>query len=127
MLNGGLLVFIAFLLMIAGALYIRLRWRRAPQAYRAMIALALGYFIAGAVAGAWVVHRAAPRPVEVVSASPGEPMAAPVSGLAGAYLPNGYSGKVVRVTDGDTIDVALDPSGAVQSVRLAGIDAPESE
>jgi hypothetical protein len=51
MLNGGLLVFIAFLLVIAGAFYIHLRWRRAPQAYRAMIALALGYFIAGAVAG----------------------------------------------------------------------------
>jgi hypothetical protein len=44
------MVFIALLPVAAGALYIRLRWRRAPQAYHAMIALALGYFIAGALA-----------------------------------------------------------------------------
>jgi endonuclease YncB( thermonuclease family) len=30
------------------------------------------------------------------------------------------------VTDGDTIDVAIAPAGSVQSVRLAGIAAPES-
>jgi hypothetical protein len=52
------MVFIALLLVTAGALYIRLRWRRAPQAYRAMIAPALGYFIASALAAAWVL---APR------------------------------------------------------------------
>ena len=33
---------------------------------------------------------------------------------------------MVSITDGDTIDVALDPSGLVQAVRLEGIDAPES-
>jgi len=33
---------------------------------------------------------------------------------------------VVGVTDGDTIDVAIARAGSVQSVRLAGIDAPES-
>jgi endonuclease YncB( thermonuclease family) len=42
------------------------------------------------------------------------------------YLPNRYSGKVLGVTDGDTIDVAIAPASSVQSVRLAGIDAPES-
>jgi endonuclease YncB( thermonuclease family) len=83
--------------------------------------------IAGALAATWVLHRAAPRPVEVISTSPSTPVVVPASGLAGAYLPNRYTGKVVSVTDGDTIDVALEPNGTVQSVRLAGIDAPETE
>jgi hypothetical protein len=73
------MVFIALLLVTAGGLYIRLRWRRAPQAYRAMITLALGYFIAGALAATWVMHRAAPRPAEVVSTSPSAPVSAVTS------------------------------------------------
>jgi hypothetical protein len=76
------MVFIALLLLAAGALYIRLRWRRAPQAYRAMIVLALGYFIAGALAATWVLHRAAPQSAEVVAIRPSAPVAAPASGLA---------------------------------------------
>jgi hypothetical protein len=89
------MVRIALLLVTTGELYIRLRWRHAPQAYRAMIVLALGYFIAGALAATWVLHRAAPRSAELVSTSPSAPVAAPASGLAGAYLPNRYTGKVV--------------------------------
>jgi hypothetical protein len=36
MLTWGGVVFIALALVVAGALYIRLRWQRSPQAYRAM-------------------------------------------------------------------------------------------
>jgi hypothetical protein len=95
MLNGGSMVFIALLLVIAGALYIHLRWRRAPQAYRAMIVLGLGYFMAGALVATWVLDRAAPQPAELISTKPSAPVVAPASGLAGAYLPNRYTGKIV--------------------------------
>ena len=38
--------------LIALALaYIRVRWRRSPQAYRAMIALAACYLVAGSIMG----------------------------------------------------------------------------
>lgn len=128
-------VVIALALVLAGALYIRLRWRRSPRAYRAMIALSAGYFVAGALATAWALHSTAPRKAEV--ASPSGLVAAPLPGVASAssapaiippldHLPNKYTGKVACVTDGDTVDVALAPNGVVQAVRLEGIDAPES-
>jgi hypothetical protein len=49
-------VLAAFALAAAGALYVRLRWRRSPQAYRAMMALAACYFVAGSLTSAWVLH-----------------------------------------------------------------------
>lgn len=49
-------VVIAIALIAGGVLYIRLRWRRSPRAYRAMFALASCYFVAGAIAGAWIPH-----------------------------------------------------------------------
>lgn len=52
-------VIIAVALIVAGALYIHLRWRRSPRAYRAMIALSVGYFLAGALAAAWALHSTA--------------------------------------------------------------------
>ena len=52
MLNWRWLVLIALTLIGGGALYIRSRWRRSPQAYRAMIALAACYFVAGSIVGA---------------------------------------------------------------------------
>jgi len=55
-------VFIAVVLVTGGALYIRLHWRRWPQAYRAMIGLTACYFIAGSVVGPFVLHFIAPRP-----------------------------------------------------------------
>jgi endonuclease YncB( thermonuclease family) len=99
-----------------------------------MIAVAIGYFIAGALAGVWAGHLGAPTPAEVAASGPSFGACAPfpVTALhvaAGAqpdYLPNRYSGMVVGVTDGDTIDVAIVPAGSVQNVRLVGIDAPGS-
>jgi hypothetical protein len=119
----GANVTLAAALVVAGAVYIRLRWHRSPRAYRAMIALAGGYFIAGALAGAWALHLTAPRKTEVAVASPSGLVPAPASPMAAAaaaaaitqldYLPNKYIGRVVSVTDGDTIDVALAPQGLV--------------
>lgn len=125
------------MLVVIGALYIRLRWRRSPRAYSAMIALSVVYFVAGALLGAWILHLAESKNPKAVTVSTKElapaspsPMSASSHevGRAAAldYLPNKYTGKVVSVTDGDTIDVALDPKGLVQAVRLEGIDAPES-
>ena len=51
----------AFALMAAGALYVHLRWQRSPQAWRAMVGLAVTYFLAGVVTGGWVVHLIAGR------------------------------------------------------------------
>jgi hypothetical protein len=101
-----------------------------------MIALSVGYFVAGALLGVWILHLAEAknseattvRSTDLVPAS-SSPMSASTheSGAAAFdYLPNKYTGKVVSVTDGDTIDVALVPNGLVQAIRLEGIDAPES-
>jgi hypothetical protein len=54
-------VLAAFLLVVVGALYVRLLWRSAPQAYRAMIAAAVCYFVAGSLLGAWVFRLTEPR------------------------------------------------------------------
>ena len=53
---------VALALVLAGGLYIRLHWRRSPQAYRAMIALAACHFVAGSITGAWILHLSAPKP-----------------------------------------------------------------
>lgn len=53
-----------------GALYIRLRWWRSPQAYRAMIVVAVCYLVAGAVLGRLLVHLIAPAPSSHVEAVP---------------------------------------------------------
>ena len=49
-------------LVAGGACYIRLRWHRSPHAYRAMMALAICYFVAGSIAGAWILHLTTPNP-----------------------------------------------------------------
>ena len=54
-------VIVALVLLAVGALYIRQRWRRSPQAYRAMIGLTVCYFVAGSIVGAWVLHLTAPE------------------------------------------------------------------
>jgi hypothetical protein len=59
---GELLIIAAVALIAGGALYMRLRWRRAPQAYRAMLVIAACYFVAGSLVGAWVLHLVGPGP-----------------------------------------------------------------
>jgi len=113
-------VVIAAALIAGGAFYIRLRWRRSPQPYRAMIALAVCYLAAGAMLGGWVVHLVGPAPLGQVKAE------APVTGVGSTDLPNRFSAKVVGITDGDTITVA-DSDGRHEVIRLAGIDAPEHD
>ena len=69
-------IIVAAVLLVGGALYICLGWRRSPRAYRAMFVLAACYFVAGSMVGAWVLHLLEPRPtisptqVAVPSAEP---------------------------------------------------------
>jgi hypothetical protein len=80
------LVFIAAMVIVAGSLYVMVRWRRSPQAFRAMILLAVCYFVAGALAGAWAIHMSTPSPVEVATRE--IPRVAPtISPLPGAPTP----------------------------------------
>src|SRR5208282_4141838 len=78
-------IIVAVVLVVLGTLYIRLRWRRAPQAYRAMIWLTACYFVAGSIVGAWVLHLIAPHPnaptveVAATSASVPSPAVVPVA------------------------------------------------
>jgi len=70
-------IIVASVTVALGIIYIRLRWRRSPQAYRAMIWLTACYFVAGSIVGAWVLHIVAPTPnaptVEVAATSAGVP------------------------------------------------------
>jgi endonuclease YncB( thermonuclease family) len=126
------LIVFALALVLAGALYIRLRWHRSPRAYRAMLALAACYFVAGSLVGAWVLHLTAPKPAEVVapsstgiSTSLPAPAASAVAAAANPINPlSKFSAKVASITDGDTVGV-LAPGGQTYAIRLAGIDAPE--
>jgi hypothetical protein len=51
---------VALILCLAAGLYIHFRWQRAPQAYRAMVAIALGCLAAGVMLGASMEHFTAP-------------------------------------------------------------------
>jgi MFS superfamily sulfate permease-like transporter len=57
-------------LVVIGALYIRRRWGRSPHAYRAMIVLAIGYFVAGMLVGASLVWATYQKVGPVTSAVP---------------------------------------------------------
>ena len=73
--------------------------------------------------GAWIVHRIM-LPSSAGIKSEGPNLNTP--GVALPKLPNRLSAGVISVTDGDTIVVA-DSAGSQESVRLAGIDAPEHD
>jgi len=110
----------ALVLCTVVALYIHFRWRRAPQAYRAMVAVALGTVAAGAAIGASIEHFTAPAPANdpIVSTTAITPAVVHAAEpLVGAT--------VTEITDGDTVTAKL-PDGFKHSIRLAGIDAPES-
>src|SRR5438105_2838404 len=70
-------VLIATLLAGGTALYIRLRWYRAPQAYAGIIAMAFCYFTAAAVLGAWILHVAGSRAASELSSSQLDSLRAP--------------------------------------------------
>jgi endonuclease YncB( thermonuclease family) len=110
----------ALVLSAAVALYIHFRWRRAPQAYRAMVAIALGCLAAGVMLGASIEHFTVPAP----AVDPIVPTAAIVPAAPPATAPP-ISATVTEITDGDTVNAKLS-DGFEHSIRLAGIDAPES-
>jgi endonuclease YncB( thermonuclease family) len=134
MLNWGrLAAVLAAVIVAAAGLYVRLRWYRSPRAYRAMIALAICYFGAGALTGACIMRRVEYRGSGGLSTNtsvlPKIPAPAPSVVLASTQLANPlkrFHGKVVDITDGDTVDV-LTPANLTYAVRLAGIDAPEHD
>jgi endonuclease YncB( thermonuclease family) len=110
----------ALVLCTTASLYIHFRWRRAPQAYRAMVAIALGCLAAGVMLGASIEHFAKPAPAVSPIAS--------TAAVAPAAAPKTYDSipaTVTTITDGDTVNAKL-PDGFEHSIRLAGIDAPES-
>jgi endonuclease YncB( thermonuclease family) len=114
-------VFIAALMLLAAvAFYIHFRWQRATQAYRAMVAIALGCLVSGLMVGASLEHFIAPAAVvdPIISTAAIAPAPAPPAAPA-------ISATVTEITDGDTVTAKL-PDGFEHSIRLAGIDAPES-
>jgi len=59
-------LFLALALIAGSGLYIFLRWRRSPKAYKAMIAVSIASFVSGSILGAWVFRlslRSIPPPV----------------------------------------------------------------
>jgi len=130
MASWNIVITITIVLLVSGAIYVRLRWHRSPQAYRAMIVLAACYFVAGSLVGAWVLHLATPKPREfpATGASIVATTATPVASVAPQSVKalNKFSAKVISITDGDTVDV-IGPDNFTYAVRLAGIDAPEHD
>jgi micrococcal nuclease len=57
---------------------------------------------------------------------PWEAGLAPWDGGGDARPPAASRGTVVRAVDGDTLEIRLDRSGAVEDVRLIGVDTPET-
>jgi hypothetical protein len=55
-------IFLAFALIGGTSLYILLRWRRSPKAYKAMLAVSIASFVSGSILGAWV-FRAVEIPI----------------------------------------------------------------
>jgi hypothetical protein len=61
-------IFLAFTLIAGSGLYIFLRWRRSPKAYKAMIAVSITSFVSGSILGAWIFRfsqRSTPTPVSM--------------------------------------------------------------
>src|SRR5260370_24184731 len=121
-------VVVAVALVLAGGFYSRLRWSRSPQAYRAMVAIAAGYFAAGFFVGAWALHPAAPKHAEAVAQTasanaPARP-AAEVGAAAGVALAglSRFSGKIVRITGGRK-GAVFSPGHLTYPSRQEGSDA----
>jgi len=129
MATWGTAVAIAALLIAGGALYIRLRWRRSPQAYRAMIAVAAGYAIAGALLGAWVLHVLGPPAVKrgtetlapIAAASPPLPSSVkpPIAGLPVLIPPLHYD-----LAHAILPDPKLTPGGGIPGATATEVCTP---
>ena len=124
--KAGLL---ALTLIVAGALYIRHRWGRSPQAYRAMIALAICYFAAGTLASVWLMQTsrvsgepqvtALTQPVALPSANPEAPEV-----LAPSLNPDSDSTALTTTPSGAPFASVYDPTRAVRpDPRLTPGDA----
>jgi endonuclease YncB( thermonuclease family) len=121
---GGTIV-AAATLALAGILYILFGWRRSPRAYRAMLVLAAVFFVAGGLAGGWLVR--ALNPAAPVSSSSAVPAAAPSLATTAperVSFSSPIAATLTGVEDGDTVYVR-ESNGMVATIRLAGIDAPE--
>jgi hypothetical protein len=109
--NSGMVI--AAVLVFIGTLYIRLRWRRSPQAYRAMIGLTACYFIAGSIVGAWVLHfiTLGPGAPTVETATPSAGVSSPAAVAVAPTLEPGSSlpSSAARVVP----PLQYDPSHAV--------------
>jgi hypothetical protein len=89
---GELAVIAAVALIAGGALYIRLRWRRSPQAYRAMLAIAACYFVAGSIVSVWVLHLVGPGPTVPPPTQIAAPTAAASPMTVAPTLKENYTG-----------------------------------
>jgi hypothetical protein len=61
-------IFLTFALIGTAGLYIFLRWRRSPKAYKAMIGVSITFFVSGSILGAWVFRlgqRSTPTPLSI--------------------------------------------------------------
>ena len=127
-----LAVILAILMVAVGAAYVRLRWYRSPRAYRAIIGLSAFFFVAGVLAAVWIMQLVISKPAENLTSRTAvltdilAPSPAPLASTRAAKPLNNFSGKVVSVTDGDTVDVLVS-GNLIYAVRLAGIDAPEHD
>jgi hypothetical protein len=105
-------VFIALALVAGGAIYIRLRWHRSPQAYRAMIVIAACYFSSGLLMGAWVFRLATPkaniRVAEVATPTPSVRIVSPGASVTpgNPYDPTHAALPDPKMTPGDTFSGA---------------------
>lgn len=82
-----LAIVIAGALVSAGALYTWVRWRNAPQAYRAIVGVALCYFVAGLLLAAWALQPTPSGSVEAVTPVRADSVMVMVPGTAGPWNP----------------------------------------
>jgi hypothetical protein len=113
-----LAIVLAVALVASGALYIRLRWRRSPQAYRAMLVIAACYFVAGSIIGAWVLHLASPRPT-VPSTQIAAPSAVASPLAVAPTLKENYTGPSfpIPLLHYDPAHAILQPSPSADTIR----------
>jgi hypothetical protein len=120
-------VIIALALLIVGALYIRMRWRRSPHAYRAMIALSAGYFIAGALVAAWTLHVEAPKPSTVEEPGTTGPSVESTTAAIAPTLRKNYTGPNFPIPplDYDPAHAILPDSKLTPGDTLPGVTADD--